>query len=1099
MPPLSCTLRDIEFATQERNMSDNSTKSLPSSENNYRAKRVSAVDVCVRGVSVHVKLEVDIRSYVQNLLLRCKSTQSRRSSKAILDAVSMDMPAGSLTAILGSSGSGKTTLLNAIAHRVSAKSMHIAGSIAFNGGKFKDVRSAYVMQDDILLPTLTVRETLQYAADLRLPSRSTQQEREDVVDETILELGLKECANNKIGTSTSTQCSGGEKRRTSIGVQLLSDPSVLFCDEPTTGEPPHLNHGPANLFGPGLDAHSALLIVQTLKNLARSGRTVIISIHAPRSEIWSLFDRIVLLSTGATLYSGPANGAVSHFKSVGHIMPSFVNPAEFLVDLAAIDTRSAEAEQSSLANLETFKSAWKAKESSNVSLEYKIKPPSLERSQVYHAEFRRQLMVMTRRSFKTTLREPMGLSGCVLQSIVMALVYGWILFKLGSDEAGIRSREGAIYVALYQSYLMLMLEVYRLTVDIRLFDMERSDGVVGVPAFLFGRRLAKISEDLPVPIIFSSIFYFMVGFRSDLASFGIFLAISVASHYSAVTLACLCVALSRDFAVSSLIANLSFTIQFLSCGWVVQAKQLPVYLKWLRWVVSSFVDCFSILANWCKGYNFYGFMTLTLNEFMGSTGSPTRGTWPCPVSNDASNPACKPYTSSYIIETLGFSSVWLLRGLGISFCFAFVFLSAAGAMLTISKKEIGTSRIKKSGDPSQYGYGNPIRRAMKKVPRVVLGLQDHTLEVRTRHFFHKTTRKVILHPISTSFEPGKINVIMGPSGSGKTSLLRSLSRNLKNGALTTYDASGEITLNGLPASSEIIKSTVSFVSQDDDTLMPALTVRETLRYAAGIRLPPNMSKDEKIQRAEDLIVKMGLGHCADQFVGGKLKRGISGGEKRRVSIAIQILADPLVLLLDEPTSGLDVWTASSMLDVLRALADEGRTIVMTAHQCRSDAFETFDKVLLLARGGSLAYSGNGGNVLSHFSTMGFDCGLHTNPADFILDVITVDLQQQEKEDVSRRRVEQLLEVWKDGKCSIITCTAVEETQVEVKDLARARESFLNIFTLVLGRSALNIGRNSETVIARTSNVIGMAIVFGLFFSPLQSNTEAVQTRMVWHT
>jgi ABC-type multidrug transport system ATPase subunit len=244
---------------------------------------------------------------------------------------------------------------------------------------------------------------------------------------------------------------------------------------------------------------------------------------------------------------------------------------------------------------------------------------------------------------------------------------------------------------------------------------------------------------------------------------------------------------------------------------------------------------------------------------------------------------------------------------------------------------------------------------------------------------------------------------------------------------------------------------------------------------------------------------MGLGHCADQFVGGKLKRGISGGEKRRVSIAIQILADPLVLLLDEPTSGLDVWTASSVLDVLRALADEGRTIVMTAHQCRSDAFETFDKVLLLARGGSLAYSGEGGNILSHFSTMGFDCGLHTNPADFILDLITVDLQQQEKEDLSRRRVEQFLEVWKNGKCSAVTCTAVEKTQVEVKDLARARESFLNIFTLVLRRSALNIGRNPETVIARTSNVIGMAIVFSVFFSPLQSNAEAVQTRMVWHT
>ncbi|KAN0116941.1 ABC efflux transporter [Hyaloscypha variabilis] len=1039
--------------------------SLPSSEINIGAKKVSAVDVSVLGLSVRVKPEVDIRSYVQDAFIHRKSTRSGGSYKTILDDVSVDVPAGSLTAILGSSGSGKTTLLNAIAHRISSKSMDVSGSITFNrGGQLKDVRSAYVVQDDILLPTLTVRETLRYAADLRLSSISTQQERDGVVEDTILELGLKECADTRIGTSANSQCSGGEKRRTSIGVQLLSDPSVLFCDEPTTG----------------LDAHSAFQIIQTLKNLARSGRNVIISIHAPRSEIWSLLDRVVLLSKGGTLYSGPANGAVSHFKDVGHDIPPFVNPAEFLVDLAAIDGRSAEAEQSSLARLELLKSAWKAKEISDLPSEYKIPTSLLEPHQGHAVRFRRQLMVTTGRNIKTTLRDPMGMAGCIMQSIIMALVYGWVFFKLGTDEAGIRSREGAIYVALYQSYLMLMLDVYRLTVDIRLFDMERSDGVVGVPAFLLGRRLAKVLEDLPIPIIFCSIFYFMVGLRSDPASFGIFVAISVASHYSAVTLACLCVALSRDFAVSSLIANLIFTIQFLSCGWVVQAEQLPVYLKWLRWI----------------SYNFYGFMTLTLNEFMGSPGSPTRGKWPCPISNDASNPAFKPYTSSYIIETLGFSSVWLLRGLGISFCFAFVFLATAGLVLTISKKEIGASRIKNIGESSKHEYGNPIRRPMKKVPRVVLSLQDHTLEVRTRHLFHKTTRKVILNPMSVSFEPRKINVIMGPSGSGKTSLLRSLSRKLKNGISTTYDTSGEITLNGLPASTEMIKSTVSFVSQDDDALMPALTVRETLRYAAGIRLPPSMSKEEKIQRAEDLIIQMGLGHCADHFVGGKLKKGISGGEKRRVSIAIQILADPLVLLLDEPTSGLDVWTASSVLDVLRALADEGRTIIMTAHQCRSDAFESFDRVLLLTRGGSVAYSGDGGNILPHFSTLGFDCGLHTNPADFILDLITVDLQRQEREDLSRRRVGQLLKVWENAKCCpTVTCTTVEEPESEMKDLKQTGDSFLNIFTLVLKRSALNISRNQETVIARTSNVIGMAIVFALFFSPLQSNAEAVQTRM----
>jgi ABC-type multidrug transport system ATPase subunit len=210
--------------------------SLLSSDMNMELKTVSAVEVNVRDLSVHVKSELNIRSHVQKLFARREVRSPRSQSKIILDDVSAYMPAGSLTAILGSSGSGKTTLLNAIARRISLKSMDVSGEISFNrGGQLEDVRSAYVMQDDILLPALTVRETLQYAADLRLPSISTQEERNAIVEDTILELGLKECADTKIGTSSNSQCSGGEKRRTSIAVQLLADPSVLYCDEPTTG------------------------------------------------------------------------------------------------------------------------------------------------------------------------------------------------------------------------------------------------------------------------------------------------------------------------------------------------------------------------------------------------------------------------------------------------------------------------------------------------------------------------------------------------------------------------------------------------------------------------------------------------------------------------------------------------------------------------------------------------------------------------------------------------------------------------------------------------------------------------------------------------
>lgn len=164
--------------------------------------------------------------------------------------------------------SGKTTLLDTMSGRIHGKKLHTSGSVTINDGtellsnsmRVGSISAAYVKQQDVLLPTLTVRETLQCAADLRLPTHTTK-ERNDMVDDVIMELGLKNCANTRIRNNANKGCSGGEKRRTSVGVQLLANQSVLFLDEPTTG----------------LDATSAFQLVQTLKNLARKGRAIIMT------------------------------------------------------------------------------------------------------------------------------------------------------------------------------------------------------------------------------------------------------------------------------------------------------------------------------------------------------------------------------------------------------------------------------------------------------------------------------------------------------------------------------------------------------------------------------------------------------------------------------------------------------------------------------------------------------------------------------------------------------------------------------------------------------------------------------------------------------
>ncbi|OCL10550.1 hypothetical protein AOQ84DRAFT_387429 [Glonium stellatum] len=303
-----------------------------------------------------------------------------------------------------------------------------------------------------------------------------------------------------------------------------------------------------------------------------------------------------------------------------------------------------------------------------------------------------------------------------------------------------------------------------------------------------------------------------------------------------------------------------------------------------------------------------------------------------------------------------------------------------------------------------------------------------------------------------------------------------------------------MTFNGAVPSEQVVRSVCAFVTQEDDALLPSLTVRETLRFAAGLRLPKWMSREEKNRRAESVLLKMGLKDCADNLIGSELVKGISGGEKRRVTIAVQILTDPRVLLLDEPTSGLDAFTASSIIDVLRGLADEGRTLILTIHQSRSDLFPHFGNVLLLARGGSPVYAGPGRDMLPHFASQGFTCPRTTNPADFALDLITVDLQHSTKEAASRAKVRSLIESWSSEKFPRAPTGSIA-TPAELGSLARSTAGLRTAFPLLLRRAVLNFSRQPPLLIARIMQVVGLGIVLALFFAPLRNDYAGVQNRL----
>lgn len=538
---------------------------------------VDAVDVVVQNLSLKIDLSpTGFSAFKASLTKRTFTAQRGECYKTIINNVNAHMPCGSLTAIIGGSGSGKTSLLNSMSHRMSGGRLKTLGSVLYNGdSKLTSIRSAYVMQQDILLPSLTVRETLFYAAELRLPPPTTLDERRQVVEDVILELGLKECADTRIGNSIHKGCSGGEKRRTSLGVQMLANPSVLFLDEVTTG----------------LDATSAFQLIRTLKTLARKGRTIIITIHQPRSEIWGLFDRLLLLAGGSPVYSGSVEKCIPYFEDLGYTLPPFVNPAEHLVDLAAVDTRSTELEAASSARVESLKQTWNVfldgqalQSEEKTPSDLQTRPQKHSTRKNHRSALSRQVRVLTARTLKVTIRDPLGVAASLVEATAMGVIMGWIFLSLDGSLSGIRSKEGALYsAASLQSYLILLFEVYRLTLDIEIFDREHGEGVVGVPSFLISRRLARVFvEDIPVPLIFSVIFYFMVGFRPVASQFLVFLAITVLCHYIAVTFATVCVAISRNFAGASLVANMGYTIQSLGCGYFVQSNQIPVYVRWLK-------------------------------------------------------------------------------------------------------------------------------------------------------------------------------------------------------------------------------------------------------------------------------------------------------------------------------------------------------------------------------------------------------------------------------------------------------------------------------------------------------------------------------------
>jgi ABC-type multidrug transport system ATPase subunit/ABC-type multidrug transport system permease subunit len=434
---------------------------------------------------------------------------SAPSARTILSSASGALAPGELVAILGASGCGKTTLLSILAgrQRPTAGSVRLCGA---TGAPAAAGALQFIAQDDLFLPHLTVREHIQFQARLRLPCLP-RREAEARGEALLQQLGLASCAGSLIGSAGEAPgalhgrgISGGERKRLSIATALVSSPSLLLADEPTSG----------------LDSANAALVVETLRDLARGGCAIVTSIHGPSSHVFALFDRVILLGEGCTVFSGSAEAAMAHFAKLGAPLPPLTNPADWFIfalsQRAGSDARAQAhnalqrallaAAASATADAGALGSSSSSSSSSGgsaIALEAPTPPPWLH-----------TFLILFHRNSLSMARDPVLLYTRWLQTIVLSLLAGSVYWRLGSGQKSVMNINGAAFFLLINQGLASIVGVLQtFPVERAVISREHAAGVHSVSAYFLSKSLSALPWELAFPAAFSTVCFFMMQLR----------------------------------------------------------------------------------------------------------------------------------------------------------------------------------------------------------------------------------------------------------------------------------------------------------------------------------------------------------------------------------------------------------------------------------------------------------------------------------------------------------------------------------------------------------------------------------------------------------
>ncbi|KAM5316041.1 ATP-binding cassette sub-family G member 8 isoform 2-T2 [Glossophaga mutica] len=549
----------------------------------------------VQGLSYQVDTASQVPWFERLAQFKMPWTSHKDSCELGIQNLSFKVRSGQMLAIIGSSGCGRSSLLDVITGRGHGGKVK-SGHIWINGQPSTPqlVRKcvAHVRQHDHLLPNLTVRETLAFVAQLRLPRAFSQAQRDKRVDDVIAELRLRQCANTRVGNTYVRGVSGGERRRVSIGVQLLWNPGILILDEPTSG----------------LDSFTAHNLVKTLSRLAKGNRLVLVSLHQPRSDIFRLFDLVLLMASGITIYLGAAQHMVQYFTAVGYPCPRYSNPADFYVDLTSIDRQSREQEVATTEKAQSLAALFREKvcDFKDFVWRAEAREPGVgacSKSRQISNDFR---------DLPTLLIH--GAEACLMSLIIGFLYYGHGAVKLSfMDMAALLFMIGALI-----PFNVILDVIAKCHSERAMLYYELEDGLYTTGPYFFAKILGELPEHCVYIFISGMPTYWMANLRPSPEPFLLHFLLVWLVVFCCRIMALCAAALFPTFHMSSFFSNALYNSFYLTGGFMISLNNL--------WTVPAWVSHVSFLR-WC----FEGLMQI---QFKGQTYPLAVGNLTIPVPGD---------------------------------------------------------------------------------------------------------------------------------------------------------------------------------------------------------------------------------------------------------------------------------------------------------------------------------------------------------------------------------------------------------------------------------------------------------------------------------